>query len=162
MSIKVFITIDTEEDLWSDWRQKDNPVDNICRITILQDLFDRFGAIPTYLVNYPVVANENARNILRRVLENYRCEIGTHCHPWNTPPFEEEITIKNSMMCNLPHELLYKKINVVHEKIIKCFGIAPICFRAGRWGFGPDVAQCIYEHGYKIDTSVSPFCDWTK
>ena len=115
MSIKVFITIDTEEDLWSDWRQKDNPVDNICRITILQDLFDRFGAIPTYLVNYPVVANENARNILRRVLENYRCEIGTHCHPWNTPPFEEEITIKNSMMCNLPHELLYKKYISLEE-----------------------------------------------
>lgn len=85
MGIKVFMTIDTEEDSWGDFRKTHNPVGNVYRIPLLQELFDRYGAVPTYLINWPVVMDEKARDILKKIYDDGRCEIGTHCHPWNTP-----------------------------------------------------------------------------
>jgi len=161
MPARVFITIDTEEDLWDKWKQKDNPVENISRIPLLQGLFDRFKSIPTYLVNYAVVANRDSCNIIKKLYDKQCCEIGSHIHPWNTPPLEENITANNTMICNLPYKLAYDKIRKLHNEIKDRIGYEPQCFRAGRWGFGPTVASCIYELGYKIDTSVTPFCDWT-
>ncbi len=161
MAVKLVITIDSEEDLWVDYKSTSNPTDNIDRIPIVQDLFDRFGAIPTYLITYPVVKNDHSMNIIRRIYDRGRCEIGTHCHPWNTPPFEEVISDYNAMLCNLPYELQYKKIRTLHEAIIDRLGVVPVSFRAGRWGFDSSVARCIHDLGYSIDTSVTPFWDWT-
>ena len=161
MSIKVFITIDTEEDTWSNYSSVSNPVDNISRLPVLQNILDRYGAMPTYLVNYPVADSHHAVQTLRKILDKGRCEIGTHCHPWNTPPFEEEINQYNSMMCNLPDELIDKKMEVLHAAISNRFQAVPKCFRAGRWGIGRGVARSIEKLGYRVDSSVSPFMDWT-
>jgi hypothetical protein len=162
MSVKLFITVDTEEDQWGQYNSSQYTVDNVIRcIPTIQDMFDKVGAIPTYLINYPVATNRDAIRILRKILEMGRCEIGTHCHPWNTPPFRKEINSANSMLYNLPYELQYKKIETIHNIIKKDLNTVPISFRAGRWGFGPSVAQAIYELGYRIDTSISPFTDWT-
>ena len=160
MPIKLFITIDTEEDLWDKYQNVDNPVNNIERIPILQDLFDRFGAIPTYFINYPVVTNQRARHILKKIFIDGHCEIGTHCHPWNTPPFDETINKQNSMLCNLPYDLVHKKLETLHNTIVDLMGINPICFRAGRWGFGTYCAKVIYILGYRVDSSVTPFMNW--
>jgi len=159
--VKVFITIDVEEDGWGEYKTTGYTVDNVTRIPLIQDLFDHYGAVPTYLVNYPVIKNEQARSILLSILDRNRCEIGAHCHPWNTPPFIEEINIHNSMLCNLPYEIQYKKIETLHEAIIDGLGLVPVCFRAGRYGFGSGVAKCIHELNYQIDTSVTPFTDWS-
>jgi hypothetical protein len=160
MQVTVFITIDTEEDLWSDYRKTNNPVDNISCLPKLQALFDRYGAIPTYLINYPVATNDEARKILLEIFDGGRCEIGSHCHPWNTPPFEKRIDDGGSMMCNLSFDVISRKMETLHKAIIERFNITPKCFRAGRWGFGADVARCIQELGYRVDTSVTPFIDW--
>jgi len=161
MPVKLFITIDTEEDTWNKYSFDHNPVENVSRLPIIQDIFDRYGAMPTYLVNWPVVADNNARHILAEILAKGRCEIGTHCHPWNTPPFEEKINTYNSQICNLPYELIIKKIETLHKAIVKHFKITPVCFRAGRWGFGSEVARSIHNLGYRVDTSITPFVDWT-
>ena len=160
MPVKMFITIDTEEDAWDKYSTTHNPVNNIACLPRLQDIFDRYGAVPTYLVNWPVVKNKKANNILHNIFDKGRCEIGTHCHPWNTPPFEEEININNSMICNLPGELIFKKIETLHEAIVDSFKIKPVCFRAGRWGFNPKVARSIQKLGYLVDTSITPFINW--
>jgi hypothetical protein len=160
MSIKVYITIDTEEDQWGEYVTTGASVDNVTMIPMLQQLFDRFGAIPTYLINYPVVINDKARQIIKQIYDDGRCGIGMHCHPWNTPPFEEELSNHNSMLCNLPYDLVYEKLRTLHRAIDHYWGVSPICFRAGRWGFGESVARCIYELGYKVDSSVSPFINW--
>lgn len=160
MSFKLIITIDTEEDSWGEWEQRNNAVENVSRIPILQRIFDRYKAFPTYLVTYPVATNENAITILRDIISTGRGEIGTHCHPWNTPPFDEEKNAKNSMLCNLEYELVYKKLEHLHKTIIDAFEAMPICFRAGRWGFGAPVAKALCELSYKVDTSVTPFIDW--
>ena len=160
MSLKVFITIDTEEDLWGNFQASDNPVDNINGIPDLQALFDRYGAVPTYLVNYPVATNDHAVHILKDILDRGHCEIGAHCHPWNTPPFEEEINQHNSMMCNLSVDLVMRKMEKLTDVIMRKFMITPKSFRAGRWGMGPGVARSILNLGYRVDTSVSPFINW--
>ncbi len=160
MPVKLVITIDAEEDSWGLWKTTNDSVDNITRIPIIQDLFDRFGAVPTYLVNYPVATNEKARQIFEGIIDRVRCEIGAHCHPWNTPPFEEETNARNTMMCNLPYTLVHRKLATLHKAIIDGFKVIPVCFRTGRWGFGPQVAKSIHKLGYRVDTSVTPFIDW--
>lgn len=161
MAIKVFITIDTEEDNWDNYSVLNNSVDNIERLPVLQKLFDKYNAIPTYLVNYPVATTPSSIEILSTFLKRGVCEIGAHCHPWNTPPFNEELSEKNSMMCHLPYDLLIEKMGNLHEAIKSNLHTTPVSFRAGRWGFNKDVAKCLLEFGYKIDTSISPFVDWS-
>ncbi len=160
MSVKLFISIDAEEDNWGEYRPTGHTVENIDRLPIIQDLFERYGAVPTYLLNYPVVKNGRAARIILDILDKGRCEIGVNCHPWNTPPFEEKINIRNTMLCNLPYEVLHNKIETLHKTIIDVFRVIPTCFRAGRWGLGPEVARCIHKLGYQIDSSITPYFDW--
>jgi hypothetical protein len=157
----LIITIDTEEDNWGDYSSEGSTVENILKIPQLQDLFDKFNAKPTYLVTYPVAKDEKAVSILKGILERGNCEIGTHCHPWNTPPFGEETNDRNSMLCNLSEDLQFRKINFLHETIVRNFGIEPVSFRAGRWGYSDSVARNLYKLGYKVDTSVISFTNWT-
>lgn len=160
MVAQFIITIDTEEDSWGDYQRTGHRVDNILRIPRLQEVFDRYGALPTYLINWPVIMDDKACDILKSIQASGRCEIGTHCHPWNTPPFEEEINSANTMMCQLPKDLVREKLTRLTEATVQRLGIAPTAFRTGRWGFGADVAQALIENGYKVDTSVSPLVDW--
>jgi len=158
--MKLVITIDVEEDNWSRYSATDNPVSNVERLVGLQALFDRYGARPTYLLSYPVATTPESVTILKRLSAEGRCELGMHCHPWNTPPFDEEITDVHSMLCNLPDALVERKLTVLHDTICKNFGCSPVSFRAGRWGFGPAVARTLCKLGYRVDTSVSPYEDW--
>jgi hypothetical protein len=159
--MKLIITIDTEEDKWDDYGLKDYTVNNIDRIDVLQQLFDNFNIKPTYLVTYPVATNDRAVSLLSSILKAGKCEIGTHCHPWSTPPFEEEKNLRNSMLCNLPSDLQYKKISLLRDTIQKKFSIRPISFRCGRWGYNQDVAVNLVKLGYKVDTSIITYTDWS-
>jgi len=161
--MKFIITIDTEEDNWARYSVSDNPVYNIERIVCLQKLFDRFDAKPTYLITYPVATNPKSIKILKRILDDGNCEIGMHCHPWNTPPFDKNIVIReqDTMLCNLPKELVFAKLAELHETICRNFGCTPVSFRAGRWGYGPAVSSALCCLGYRVDTSVSPYIDWS-
>jgi hypothetical protein len=90
------------------------------------------------------------------------CEIGMHCHPWNTPPYEESLNKHNSMLCNLPKTLQFEKLQRLHEAIQNRFDMTPIAFRSGRWGFDAEVASNILRLGYRIDTSVTPYTSWAQ
>ena len=160
--MKLIITIDTEEDNWARYSATDNPVRNIEKLIPLQKMFDRYQVRPTYLITYPVATNPGSVKILKGFLANGTCEIGMHCHPWNTPPFEEEINDINSMLCNLPEGLVHKKLTTLHQVICDNFGIVPVSFRSGRWGFSSAVARSLVALGYKVDTSVVPFFDWSE
>ena len=160
-SKKFIITIDTEEDNWGSFAAPSFTTENIQRIPYLQMIFDNFNVKPTYLVTYPITTDQRSVSILKNILDAGKCEIGAHCHPWNTPPFEEEKNARNSMLSNLPSDLQLKKLTALHETISNNFGIEPISFRAGRFGFDTEVAKNILKLGYKIDTSVTPFVDWS-
>jgi hypothetical protein len=83
-----------------------------------------------------------------------------HCHPWNTPPFEEALNEKNSMLCNLSADLQYRKMSFLHNAIIKNLAVHPVSFRSGRWGYNQTVAENLLKLGYKIDTSITPYTTW--
>ncbi|MFC1639657.1 hypothetical protein ACFL3B_02720, partial [Gemmatimonadota bacterium] len=126
-----------------------------------QKLFDQYGVRPTYLVTYPVATTQSSVELLKAFLKDGKCEIGAHCHPWNTPPFEEEINVFNSMLCNLSEALIQRKLSVLHEAISESFSIVPESFRAGRWAFSPAVARVLHRLSYRVDSSVTPFIDWS-
>lgn len=158
--MKLIITIDTEEDNWGQYNLTNYEIENIKKIDLLQDLLDQYKVKPTYLVTYPVTSNEDAVNLLKRIMEDDRCEIGTHCHPWNTPPFEEVRNQRNSMLCNLLPDLQERKIRTLHNLIIRQFGVQPTSFRAGRWGYNDSVSQILERMGYIVDSSIMAFQSW--
>jgi hypothetical protein len=160
MTPRFFITIDTEEDDWGQYRSSGFSLDAVRELFRVQEIFDAYGAIPTYLVTYPVIKDEWARAFFLDKLAKRRCEVGAHCHPWNTPPFDEEINERNSMLCNLPYKIVRDKIASLKEEISNALDVVPVSFRAGRWGSGPNVATAIGELGFRIDTSVTPHVDW--
>lgn len=159
--MRLIITIDTEEDVWDGYNVPDPPVTNIGRIPFLQELFDEFGARPTYLITYPVATDRKSVSILRSIRERGGCEIGSHCHPWNTPPLKGKVNNRSSMLCNLESGLQYEKMNRLHNVIKDGFGMSPVSFRCGRWGYNRDVAVNLKRLGYKVDTSVAAFVDWS-
>jgi len=159
--MKLAITIDTEEDAWSGHDPTRWRVENIRQVPTLQRLFARFGAIPTYLITYPVATDEKSIATLREIEQTGRCEIGAHCHPWNTPPLSASEAGESTMLFRLPANLQFRKIETLHQTITKNFGIPPTSFRSGRWGSGPDVARALAKLQYRVDTSVLSFIDWT-
>lgn len=161
MTPKFFITIDTEEDDWGEYRSSGFSLESLRQLPRLQEIFNAYGAIPTYLITYPVVKDETARAFFLDNLAQHQCEIGVHCHPWNTPPFVEELNERHSMLCNLPYATVRDKIAILKEEITKSLEVVPVSFRAGRWGFGPGVAGAINDLGFRVDTSVTPYVDWT-
>ena len=153
------VTIDTEEDAWGPFGGATS-VSNLASIPRLQSLFDACGVVPTYLVNYPVASDDASLAILQKILDNGRCEIGAHLHPWNTPPVREKPTNRNSMLGNLPYELQHEKIATISEFLTGRFGVRPTSFRAGRWGLGNDTIKALTSCGYLVDSSVTPFVSW--
>ena len=160
--MKLIVTVDVEEDQWGVTPSRYATVQNVRRLPTLQKLLHEFGSIPTYLLTYPVVSDPRAVAILREILEGGDCEIGMHCHPWNTPPYEERLNNYNSMLCNLPTTLQFEKLQRLHEAIQNNFEITPIAFRSGRWGFDTEVAKNIVRLGYRIDTSITPYTSWAE
>lgn len=155
------ITIDTEEDTWGKFDSSHHSLENLRKIPEIQDLFDKFGVRPTYLITYQVATDQWAIDLFSNYLAQGKCEIGMHCHPWNTPPFEEVTSAYNSMLCNLPEDLQYRKLELLKKTICKNFGITPVSFRAGRWAFGSGTARAIHKLGFKIDTSVTAYTNWS-
>ena len=155
----LFVVIDTEEEF--DWRlplsRSNSAVHSIAAQYRAQEVFERYGVVPIYVVDYPVAASEEAAGILRRFCEAGRCEIGSHLHPWVNPPHEEEVTAYNSYAGNLSPSLERTKLEVLTEKIEEAFGIRPTVFRAGRYGLGAATGTALEQLGYKIDVSVVPY-----
>lgn len=159
--MKLVITIDTEEDNWDDYSPSSTKISHMERLRRAQDLFDELGYRPTYLITYPMATTDEAIRFFTDTASSGRCEVGAHCHPWNTPPFEEETTPVNSMLSNLPPGLQFRKIRNLHEAIEKNLGINATSFRCGRWGYSNKVAETLLRLGYKVDTSITAFTDWS-
>lgn len=160
MSVHVSISIDTEEDDWGRYLFDGASTRNIGHLRELQDMFDEFGARPTYLVNRPPLLDADSVEVLGELAARETVEIGAHCHPWNTPPDTGE-GVENSMMFRLDAESNRLMVREITERIQAELGVRPTSFRAGRWGWGRSVATGLVTEGYHVDSSVSPLIDWT-
>ena len=94
--------------------------------------------MPTYAVDYPVASTPAAVAVLKAFLDSGRCEIGAHLHPWVNPPAEEEVNAFHSYACNLPAELMQRKLEVLPRRHRRAASAAPVVYKAGRYGIGPD------------------------
>jgi len=156
------VVVDTEEEFdWSQPFSRDNTrTASIQSQTLAHErVFDAFGVVPTYVMDWPVANDPAAISTLGGLLAQGRCDIGTHLHPWVSPPHLEEVNRYNSYAGNLPPELEYQKIRLLTETIEQNFGQRPKIFKAGRYGVGPATAQHLGRLGYEIDASVVPLTD---
>src|SRR5213083_1872202 len=129
-TIRLIVSIDTEEDNWRP-RRDGVTIENIRELPRLDALFQRLGVQATYFTTYQVATREWAAAILRG-LRAGGAEIGAHLHPWNTPPLEEPFVSRNTMVTNLPHTLQVAKLKSLTAALAESFGERPCVFRAGR------------------------------
>ena len=156
------IFADAEEEF--DWKKPlqrtTTSTETIRALPEANKFFTQRGVVPTYLVDWPVVANPFSANIMRQMAAESACDIGTQLHPWVNPPFQEQVTASNSYAGNLAPELEAAKIQTLTEKIERDIGVRPNVFRAGRYGVGANTARILVHLGYRLDVSVRSLFDY--
>jgi hypothetical protein len=158
-------TVDVEEDM-PDWGITDPiSVANVDALPRLAELCAHHGVQPTYLCTYPVATQPSSARILRELFAQGDCEIGSHLHAWNTPPFqgvpgrdgdERRVAYYSS---ELGPELFKAKLTVLHEALGELCGEPPRSFRAGRFGIDAATLGELPALGYEVDTSVTPLSE---
>jgi len=152
------VLVDAEEDF--DWRLpvRGVPHDVACmrHLSDLQTILAAYGAVPTYLLTYPVLQDAAVVADLRLRLARGQCRVGVQLHPWVTPPFDEPAEVRASFAGNLPPGLEERKLLALMRCFRAGFGEDPVIFRAGRYGLGPDTPALLERHGFAIDTSIAP------
>ena len=160
---RLLVSIDAEEEF--DWgkpvSRERHSVGSMKAAWKTQAIFDRFGCVPTYVVDYPIAANDEVCASLSELCGQGRCTIGAHMHPWTNPPHEEVVSTYTSFPGNLLPDLEKRKLRTLTEIIQKKFNQRPVIYRAGRYGIGPFTAGTLEELGYKIDMSVVPVRDYS-
>jgi hypothetical protein len=161
--VKVIITVDVEADgAWT--RSERVTVDNLRAMPRFQSLCDRYGMKPTYLCTYEVARSDDFSPIATWQKAG-RCEVGSHLHPWTTPPFnrKDATQIDTSEYPGYPSELTLErfreKMKVLGDAIVARTGCPPTSYRAGRWGFSKEQIGVLLELGYIVDCSVTPLVD---
>lgn len=136
---------------------------NTLRLSHLQSIFSSWHLPATYLVSDAASRNEHTAAMLRSFTQDEGCEIGALLLPENTPPYSltsaddsEEMRQIRRMCCNLPVALLRRKIQTLTRSIKQKLDIQPTSFRAGHWSFSSELASCLLDCGYHVDSSVTP------
>jgi hypothetical protein len=157
------VVIHTEEEF--DWNK---PLDrhatgvaHMRHIDRAQSVFDEFGIVPNYVVDYPIAAQAEAFGPLKVYADAGRALIGAHLHPWVSPPHEEVVNARNSYPGNLPQALEHEKLRVLTERIAAAFGARPLTYLAGRYGFGPNTGAILESLGYEVDISAAASIDYS-
>lgn len=154
------IIVDTEEEFdWNIFSSDARSVTNIRNQELLQRVYEKYGIVPTYAVDYAVASQEAGYRPLREFLTDGVCEVGAHLHPWLNPPIREDINVRNSYPCNLCPDLEYQKIQQLTRLICDKFEIQPALYKAGRYGVGRKTISSLQALGYSIDCSVLPGTD---
>ena len=161
------ISIDTEIDKCADWR-----IATPCSFksitegipNILSPLFDRYGAIPTYLLSPEVIENDEACDVLSDL--GIRAELGTHLHPQFIEPerdlWPDNMDGKNAnnIQSQYSREVEARKLQLLTENFKRRFGKSPTSFRAGRYGLSNHSFELLAGLGYIVDSSVTPGLIW--
>ncbi len=160
---RYLITVDTEEEF--DWTKplvrEGHGLDHVPRLAKFQEFCEGLGVVPVYLIDWPVATSSLAAEILKPAVAAGRAEIGVQLHPWVNPPFDEEVTQRNSFAGNLPADLEAAKFRNLRAMIEDKFDSAPLIYRAGRYGTGPHTAAMLAEGGIAIDSSARAKFDYS-
>ena len=151
---RVLLGIDTEaDDQWSAAGRDKLTLRNIAELPRLQKLCDHYGVRPTYLITYEVATDPESRSILRGLANEGRCEIGSHHHPWTTPPPSDG----HLFPLNLNLEQFRSQLRALTEAVGEVTGESPVSYRSGRNGFAGSHVGALESEAYTVDSSVDPF-----
>lgn len=157
----LMVVIDTEEEF--DWHgpfgRTGHSVDALDDLGRAQALFEGFGIVPVYAVDYPVADNPDRAAALRGWIAAGRAVLAAQLHGWVTPPFEERVSRANSYQGNLPPALEHAKLAALIARVTDSFGVRPVIHKAGRYGIGPATPGIIAGLGFEIDLSICPRFD---
>ncbi len=157
------IFVDTEEEFdWDEPLSRDNvSVEAMEGLPEAQRFFREAGALPAYMVDYPIVDNDRSAAIIAEMHARDGCEIGTQLHPWVNPPHDEEVSSFTSFTGNLSVDLQRAKLENLSQRIADRVGVRPTLYRAGRYGIGEHTARLLEEAGYRMDTSGRALFDYS-
>ncbi|ONF95975.1 polysaccharide deacetylase family protein [Sphingomonas jeddahensis] len=161
---RFIVFVDTEEEF--DWAAPfSRTARSVRAIAALPSMHRRFidhGVAPCYLCDYPVVADSAAADTLRSLIADKGVAIGAQLHPWVNPPHDEQPSTHLSFAGNLPPALEVAKLDALTRTITDAIGAPPRAFRAGRYGLGPRTLRLLAERGYRVDTSMRAFHDYSR
>ena len=90
----LMVVIDTEEEF--DWAgpfgRAGHSIDAIDDLGRAQDLFEQFGIVPVYAVDYPVADHPDRAAALRGWIAGGRAVLAAQLHSWVTLPFDEPLS----------------------------------------------------------------------
>lgn len=157
------VSIDCECDKSAGWRVRrplsyNGVLDGMA--ARLHPLFVRRHAKPTYLLSPEVMRDERSVAAVRTMESG--AELGTHLHGELIEPdsFEPEVTAV--FQRDYPPALEREKLTNLTALFRTTFGKEPRSFRAGRFGIGPASIEILESLGYTVESSVTPFLDWSK
>jgi len=158
MSTKLLITIDTECD--NGWAQTGKvTTENAGYLPRFQQLAEKFGFKPTYLAAYEMALDRFFIDFAKDALKRSTCEIGSHLHPWNTPPAYKLTSDDNKfhpLLVEYPENIIHDKVKFLTDFLEDTLGRKIVSHRAGRWAFNAAYAKILCRLGYKVDCSVTP------
>ncbi len=158
----LLITIDTEGDnLWA--HPCEVTTRNAAWLPAFQQLAERFGFRPTWLVNWEMAHDAACVEFLRDVLARNAGEVGLHLHAWDTPPLEpltDDDARHHPYLIEYPESLMHAKLERLCGVLRETFRQPLRSHRAGRWAFDGRYARWLREHGFTADCSVCPGVDW--
>lgn len=161
MNLYFTVTIDTECDKGPGWKVR-QPIS--CRSVTedtpgrLHKLFTELKVKPTYLLSQEIIDNKNCVETLKGLAGK---ELGTHLHSETVEPHANpKAILHDGYQAAMPKDLEEEKLANLTRSFERAFGHAPVSFRAGRFGLGPNSLQILSSLGYKVDSSVTPHQYW--
>ncbi len=137
-------------------------MEHVRYIARFQEFCEGLGVTPVYLIDWPIANDPYAIEILSDAAKRGAAEIGMQLHPWVNPPHKEQVSAFTSYAGNLPVELEREKFARLHDLIAENFGLAPMIYRAGRYGLGSGTLDLLKDYGVAIDSSVRTGFDYRK
>ena len=163
----LLITIDTEGDnIWNHVIGQTITTENTKYLVRFQNLCDKYGFKPTYLINYEMANDALFVEFIKKLLKTNRCEVGMHLHAWNNPPIfdlqkrDDGIEVGLPYITEYPENVIRQKVSSITKLIEEKFGARPVTHRAGRWATNEIYARILEEYGYKYDCSFTPGLSW--
>jgi hypothetical protein len=155
--VKLVVTIDVEEEgLFSGRYESHNvSVKNVAELARLDPVFREWNIKPTLLLAHAVASDECHRDLLLRLKQQWKAEIGAHLHPWCTPPFQHLPHPEPVPSERIPRDLLQAKLESLLQSI-RHLGVTPTSFRMGRFNLGPRMFALLEPAGIRVDSSVAP------
>jgi peptidoglycan/xylan/chitin deacetylase (PgdA/CDA1 family) len=156
------VTVDVEGDnLWS--RPTRVTTSNARFLPRFHELCVRHGLPPVYLTTHEMAQCADFRTFAGRVLARGEGEIGMHLHAWNSPPdmpLTPDDAGRQPYLTEYGEPVMRQKIAALTRVLEDVCGTAILSHRGGRWAFDDTYARLLIEHGYLVDSTVTPHVVW--